>query len=312
MTVRGTECPRCGYELRGVVDSWSERCPLDGTCTECGLAFAWRDILHPSYRLPTWCVESPQPVWLWASQVLGTIVRAARPRPYWARMAMSQPIRWGRLATWVVTLMVIFVVGLDLGAAAVATADHRETINARTTSPASATKVFVVVASTPWSTKPITTYTWIRRNGAPWTTWALSPRNYVLGFWVPYWTALVTVMCTPLTTALAFAALPWSRRRAKVRARHIVRIALHGTVVAWAAISLAAAGSVWSACLTPPVVRLHWLHLLAAVVLLLGTLLWWRAAVDDYLRMEHPWAVAVSTTLIGLLAPLAIAGVFTY
>ncbi len=113
---------------------------------------------------------------------------------------------------------------------------------------------------------------------------------------------------TPLTSALAFAALPWSRRRAKVRARHVARIAMHAMCVPFIALAFGAAGSIWSALLHPPIVRGHALHWLAIVVLVVGTLLWWRAAVDDYLRMEHPWAVAVSASIIGLLAPVSVLG----
>ena len=31
-------CPRCGYDQRGMVESWTLQCPLTGECAECGLA----------------------------------------------------------------------------------------------------------------------------------------------------------------------------------------------------------------------------------------------------------------------------------
>ena len=35
------KCPRCGYDLRGAIATWTEQCPLHGTCAGCGLQFAW-------------------------------------------------------------------------------------------------------------------------------------------------------------------------------------------------------------------------------------------------------------------------------
>lgn len=34
-------CPRCGYDLQGTVSTWYESCPMNGTCSECGLHLEW-------------------------------------------------------------------------------------------------------------------------------------------------------------------------------------------------------------------------------------------------------------------------------
>ena len=45
-------CPRCGHEQRGVVQSWTHECPVEGVCSECGLAFRWAELLG-NERVPS-------------------------------------------------------------------------------------------------------------------------------------------------------------------------------------------------------------------------------------------------------------------
>lgn len=74
-------CPRCGYDLQGQVDTWrvplnsqadvvrfengdvhdgevGAKCPLKGTCSECGLAFEWKFVFRPELAGPGWFVET--------------------------------------------------------------------------------------------------------------------------------------------------------------------------------------------------------------------------------------------------------------
>lgn len=44
---RPAVCPRCGYDLHGTIDTWTDACPLTGVCSECGLEFIWSEILCP-------------------------------------------------------------------------------------------------------------------------------------------------------------------------------------------------------------------------------------------------------------------------
>ncbi|MCB9846917.1 MAG: hypothetical protein H6814_00745 [Phycisphaeraceae bacterium] len=55
--MRDPKCPRCGYDLVGVVASWSGCCPTDGVCSECGYAFAWRDLLVRTRQRVAWLYE---------------------------------------------------------------------------------------------------------------------------------------------------------------------------------------------------------------------------------------------------------------
>ena len=50
--VRQPLCPRCRYDLAGVVASWSSACPCAGVCSECGLDFLWPDLLRADQLAP--------------------------------------------------------------------------------------------------------------------------------------------------------------------------------------------------------------------------------------------------------------------
>ncbi|MHC4429923.1 MAG: hypothetical protein ACYS0D_15185 [Planctomycetota bacterium] len=308
----GAECPRCGYDQRGVVRSWTDRCPIEGACTECGLVFAWRELLHPAWGLPDWCVEARRPLPAWPAQVARTLVRAARPDYFWSRIALHQPIRWLRLLALILSLVLLLLVLVDLATAVIAAADHRATLARGATSVATGLDVAAQVATKPWSSGPTASYVYPRAGGGTLAVTGLGPLAYWRGLWLVRWPWILIALATPATTAIAFAALPVARRRAKVQSRHITRVAIYGAIVPFAVLTVALMASTWSALLDPPIVRLHFLHIVAAVSLPAATLLWWQAAVRRYLRMERPLAIAVCATSIGLLAPLAVIGAAFY
>jgi hypothetical protein len=264
--------------LRGIVDSWTVACAIEGVCSECGLAFRWRDVLHPGYGIPPWCVEARRSPVAWPVQVVGTLVRAAHPHRFWPSIALHQPIRWLRLMALVLSLAVAMLVLLDIATAAIVVADHRDVQTRGATSTARG------------GTRPVV---------------GLPARNYWRGLWLERWPIIVGILATPLTTAIAFGALPVTRRRARVRPQHIARIALYGSVVPLAALLVAVVASTWSAVLHPPIVRPNALHVAAMLLLVVATLTWWYAAVRDYLRVERALAVSASASSIGLLLPLA-------
>ncbi|MHC4909241.1 MAG: hypothetical protein ACYTF9_05930 [Planctomycetota bacterium] len=305
-------CPRCDYDMQGVVDAWVETCPLEGACSECGLALPWRDVLDPGYGMGRWCVETRRSFAAWPSQVLGTLARAARPRRFWSSIPLNQSIRWRRLLGFVVSLAVLALLLLDLATAAIAVADHRDTQARGATTAVTDLEVFVAAATKPLSARPLAGYVYQRAGGGTLAVNALSAANYVRGLWGRWWSIAAAVLIVPFTTAIAFAALPVARRRAKVRPRHIARVAAYGFIVSLVALLLAVAGSTWSALLHPPIVRPNALHALAVVVLVLGAIVWWHAAAERYLRMERPLVVAVGVAIIGLMIPLAILGVAWY
>ncbi len=105
------ECPRCGYDLRGTTESWQDTCPLQGTCTECGLTIHWAEVLVPAKFEPPWCVEFVQPLrrFGWAS--VRTAARSGRPFRYWGTLKMSMPLHPRRLAAYVAILLLPVLAG---------------------------------------------------------------------------------------------------------------------------------------------------------------------------------------------------------
>lgn len=98
-------CPRCGYDLSGLVDSWSDACPLEGVCPECGLRLRWRLILGPGGSPPAWSVEHA-PIRRVPLAAAATAIRVARPIRLFRRLRMHHEVRAGRLVAFSVLLFV--------------------------------------------------------------------------------------------------------------------------------------------------------------------------------------------------------------
>ena len=98
-------CPRCGYDVSGVVPTWKEQCPLEGTCSECGLVFVWVKIFRPERLHPAWSFEhvKTKRVRAWFK----TVFIATGPRKLWGEMSMAAPIRAWRLGLMVVVLVLL-------------------------------------------------------------------------------------------------------------------------------------------------------------------------------------------------------------
>ncbi|MGI9015388.1 MAG: hypothetical protein ACR2GY_14240 [Phycisphaerales bacterium] len=104
-------CPRCGYDQRGVVSTWTQACPVRGTCAECGLEFEWSRVLNRARYEPQWCIEfSPgkSPVRILQS-FCTTAWRSFHPWTFWQSISMEHRIRWRRLVMYVAILILPFV-----------------------------------------------------------------------------------------------------------------------------------------------------------------------------------------------------------
>jgi hypothetical protein len=100
-------CPRCGYDQRGVIATWEESCPLAGVCTECGLEFVWCEVLRPEKFEPRWCIEFEPRVRRLPLAALRTYFRSFVPWQFWSRLKMSDAIHWRRLALYVALLLAV-------------------------------------------------------------------------------------------------------------------------------------------------------------------------------------------------------------
>ena len=113
-------CPRCGYDQRGIVATWIESCPVEGTCAEGGLQFHWAEVLKPITFGPRWCVEYAPTRRAFPRAVLTTGLRSCWPWAFWSRIRMSHEIRGRRLVAYVVLLFLLMIAGYVLEQSAVA------------------------------------------------------------------------------------------------------------------------------------------------------------------------------------------------
>ena len=100
-------CPRCGYDQRGGVATWSESCPLEGICTECGLHITWSEVLQPEKFEPRWCVEFVSRIWRMPRASMRTLIRSFWPWGFWSRLKMSHSIRPLRLLIYILWLLLL-------------------------------------------------------------------------------------------------------------------------------------------------------------------------------------------------------------
>jgi hypothetical protein len=114
---------------------------------------------------------------------------------------------------------------------------------------------------------------------------------------------------------VAFAALPVSRRRAKVRWAHIMRVAAYGVgllFVMWILlVTVIVLDHIES--IIPAVswfVRvLEAMRIIVALLmlgLLPGYVVWWSLATSRYLKMPHAWGIGIAVVLIGALASMLV------
>jgi hypothetical protein len=111
---------------------------------------------------------------------------------------------------------------------------------------------------------------------------------------------------------LSFAALPFTRRRCKVRWSHLVRVTLYGYVLGVPALLLSlaampmAVAEMRAGALVEPLAAVAWGALPFMAVA------WWAAATSRYLRMPHAWGVGLAVVVIGILTPPAVLAVIGY
>lgn len=300
-------CPRCGYDLRGTVVTWDEACPLSGTCTECGLEFKWAELLSTHFRKPPWCLEFTQPWWRFPVGMITTLAMTFRPWRFWQDVRMTHPLRPGRLLTyWLVMAVGLYLVfAASMGMAATRCWPFNTGGSYINTVPAN--EVALYTALWPFSNRMqgMANPSAVMRAQSPGIL-PLSGSIPINTFVDTYATnkelllALFTLTGFVFFCPLGFIALPQSRRQAKVRWRHIIRIFLYSGGF-WALLT----GLIfWSAQsrLKIMVGENPWLHerILGLTLYLtpLFLLLWWSFASSRYLKMRHPWAIGAAVTIM--------------
>ncbi|MEL7473322.1 MAG: hypothetical protein AAGK04_08395 [Planctomycetota bacterium] len=287
------ECPRCGYDLSGEIESWREACPLDGVCSECGLAMRWAELLNDRFRRPPWLFERAERA-LWLA-FLRTALRVLLPARFWGSIRMEHPIAWRRLVVFVVlALPALYALLLSAPMAAALMLGNLANGYVPTKDLASHWHLIAVPVGNlyRWSTVDV---------------------RADVGL------AILAALLTPMTLFL----LPVTLCTARIRRVHVCRVGLYtisvtplfvAVVVLWPMLYTAvqAAGHVaWAPrwiyglagwIVTPLEHASDWL-----VVAWAALLLWWwlHAVLRRYLRLDVSWWVAAVLTLLAWVTAVA-------
>lgn len=101
-------CPKCGYDQSGEIQTWSDRCPVHGTCPECGLGFAWAHVMRPGLAQVSWYVEHAKSVRGFVGRSIQTPIQLLLPHRFWKQLDPTKPVSISRLVLW--AMLLIFVV----------------------------------------------------------------------------------------------------------------------------------------------------------------------------------------------------------
>lgn len=322
------KCPRCGYDLRGTIATWMQECPLEGTCTECGLDFEWADLLSEKLNPPSWCVEYARSWKALPIISLPTLLMMFLPWRFWSQLKMTHELRPRRLVGFGLVLVALLYVsvGVIQGIAVSRVISPSVSNWQRVFSTAYA--VLLPLSSDPpspyyvatgWPVGTLPTPLWFtkrhfKRMGSDSNfSIALLTGNVdaiLSGTWT-FWlgmrflfTSLLMFLCTPIW----FVLLPISRRRAKVRWSHIVRITVYSLVLfvclsIYALLRFGFLRDYWWASAGPLYRELR--HLVVWVTPLL-LLIWWSFAISRYLKMSHAWGVGLAIVVMGVLSGAAL------
>ncbi|MCZ6834723.1 MAG: hypothetical protein O7G85_03020 [Planctomycetota bacterium] len=343
-------CPRCGYDLRGAIETWKNFSPLGGTCAECGLEFDWAELLSSKIRKPRWNVEYTRSIIVFPITTLATMAMSFRPARFWSSMKMTHVFRPRRVIAYLLlpllTLYLVFAISQGL-----ATRNQINTLAIQTGTVFSPSPAWMIAKSMllPLSNRltgtaivPIPTNGRFRfisginhvssntsngtvtmslgpplkqaartlryqKNVSFWDTWSelLIGTKYNRSFRF-HWKLLI--LCVFMATIhallcpLGFLLLPMSRRRAKVRWSHIVRILLYSLVFEVMFFFIIVIMVMYRMYVGGFDRHLFLLSRWASLLLIpLGMVVWWSCATKHYLKIPHGWAVGLSLGLIAYL-----------
>ncbi len=310
-----THCPRCGYDLSGAVDSWTERCPVEGVCSECGLQYEWRNVLNPMLTVPRWSFEHAKSRSLRAGA--RSVLMSLRPRRLWRSLQLQHPVQSRRL--WI--LLVVACLGIHLTSVAGASlAAARNMSRARG-----------MFALSPTSLP--SNGDWLDVAGF-WTRIVVVPYyNPSIGLYAKYggasqfaingwlWMTWAWMLLMPISLLL----LPDTLRSARIQRRHLLRTGAYCTCAAAIVTCGALAFRIWTIdhaqsvytrrtrwgglslidSISMDLMRCDWLVIVVGGAML--CVCWWFA-IGSYLRLSNRFGVVVILMLLSLLAAVALTG----
>jgi hypothetical protein len=266
--------------------------------------------MTPTWSEPRWCVEydSLRHVPL---RVMRTLLMTFLPWKFWSQLQMHHEIRPGRIVAYVLILLALGYAMVAVGAGVWAWS-YVGGYGGQITPHATPGPAALRAAALPFSAEPLGTYSVPTRLGRfPMAspdrmTWFVVRES--LRRAAPF--ALLQVIA-----AIAFLALPISRRRAKVQWRHIARVGVYGLSLAAAMTCIAfvtfLTGHMDAGGGAGSIVRLvndvlTAIFPFAMLALAPAHVVWWSLATSRYLKMPHAWGVGFAVVLIGTLAAVLI------
>lgn len=321
ITQADTSCPRCGYDLRGTIETWKHECPINGVCTECGLEFEWGELLCNRRNMPRWCVEYSQG-WGIPIAAIKTLLVMLWPRKFWRDLKMVHKPRWRRLLALALPVLLLLYLAFALSVGHltykqfkklnqdyISTPFHPEayglyaTINPFSEYQLTYTRTTVLTSMTQTTISPRGYANWIAKSQRPSLFWqevymqirnnSFTPfRGRRMRMSVVIVQGLMLVALCPL----AFMALSQSLRKAKVRWQHLVRIALYSWPIIVPPLGLYMRN--WNGGWNFPWWLPQWLIPCSLIYVLTGMILWWSLAAKHYLKLPHAWGVGISMVVL--------------
>lgn len=311
-------CPRCGYDLSGVVQSWEGECPLRGQCSECGLELEWAEVVAPKWVPPAWSIEHAKYVGVWGLARRGAkgVVRAMWPWALWRGVPLGAPVVASRLPIVALMMFAAGWVAMSITALALMVVS---------------TLIFQHVVSTGALGVGVQAPGLVERLTSEWATWAF-----------PVWPAsrrsgpldeekaraLVVVVGMTLAVAPSFVLMPVTMSRQRVKWSHVWRAVAWGMWVLPVVCAVTPLLRLFAECLFYASLgagsRRAWQEVYLAVrywgpiggvlVMFAVTWMWWAVAVGAYMRIRHPRFTAFLLTLVAwlivMISSLGIPGMF--
>lgn len=308
------ECLRCGYDLSGAAAAWnhaeSTSCPMRGTCSECGLEFAWGDVFSPTLGPARGYFENAEGLGLVSA--LRTWLWTLWPPLFWSYVGMRATRSPWRMLLWLGLVLV-----LQQGVfAALVLALRAFTRRAASPLPSGVGK----------SGSPSIQWLWndlispILCNRFEWSslsTRLTAPTIRVRPGWQAWETVFIPTCVALLVVPVMFGAIPDSRRAGRLRRVHVVRatVCSLSLVASLGALRLPDALTGWlvdgprvghgASSTVPRGVVFAYLaeHQIAfAAGVLCWVLFWWWSAIRFGFKLRHGTIVWFAVSLPAIIA----------
>ena len=294
-------CPRCGYELTGLLASYTEACPTEAVCSECGCSFRWSEVASPILG-PWWFAErSGRGV---MRRAFLTALTSLLPWRFWRSLKMEHPIRPRGIADAQVASVVLLLIWSAVIQAVMIIIGQLVTMN---------------FDWDVWSNYYLHNVLW------PFGGWEHDSMSYGV---VRYsrqdlscvlLPSLVVPIVTALSVPIMFCVPVTTRASHGVRMAHVFRITLYGlpglgfALVAVVSLRTAMFVAMEVCYASPQGFGPNWLHelsddllsILSTLVILVTVMwqsVWWTVATRHYLRFNRPGAFAWPLVGVSLFA----------